>query len=39
VRVVLLLAVAVLVLTVLLPLLRRPLARDPRPPVALSDEL
>jgi len=39
VRVVLLLAVAVLVLTVLLPLLRRPLARGPRPPVALSDEL
>jgi YHS domain-containing protein len=39
VRVVLLLAVAVLVLTVLLPLLRRPLARGPRRPVALSDEL
>jgi hypothetical protein len=39
VRVVLFLAVAVLVLTVLLPLLRRPLSRSGRPPVPLSDEL
>ena len=38
-RVVLLLAVAVLVLTVLLPLLRRPLAKRTRPRVAISDEL
>jgi YHS domain-containing protein len=39
VRVVLLLAVAVLVFTVLLPLLRRPLATRTRPRVAISDEL
>jgi len=39
VRVVLLLAVTLFVLIVLLPLLRRPLARGPRRPVALSDEL
>jgi hypothetical protein len=38
-RVVLLLIVAVLVLTVLLPLLRRPLARGARRPVVVSDEL
>ena len=38
-RVVLLLAVGMLVLTVLLPLLRRPLARTRKPPVPLSDEL
>ena len=38
-RVVLLLAVAVLLLTVVLPLLRRPIARGPRPPAAVNDEL
>ena len=38
-RVLLLLAVAVLVFTVLLPLLRRPVSRGTRPPVAVSDEL
>ena len=38
-RVVLLLAVFVLVLTVLLPLLRRSLAKGTRPRVAISDEL
>jgi len=39
VRVLLLLAIAVLVLTVLLPLLRRPVSRSARPPVAVRDEL
>jgi hypothetical protein len=39
VRVLLLLAVVVLVITVLLPLLRRPLTRGARPPVAVNDEL
>jgi YHS domain-containing protein len=39
VRVVLLFAVALLVLTVLLPLLRHPLAKRTRPRVAISDEL
>ena len=38
-RVVLLLAVVVLLFTVLLPLLRRPVSRGARPPVAVSDEL
>ena len=38
-RVLLLLAVVILVLTVLLPLLRRPVSRGARPPVAVSDEL
>ena len=38
-RFVLFLAVAVLVLTVLLPLVRRPAVRAGRPPVRLSDEL
>jgi len=37
--VVLLFAVALLVLTVLLPLLRHPLAKRTRPRVAISDEL
>jgi YHS domain-containing protein len=40
VRIVLFLAVAVLVLTVLLPLLRRPMVRDAaRPPARIGDEL
>ena len=38
-RLVLLLAVAVLLLTVLLPRLRRPIARGARPPVGVNDEL
>ena len=38
-RVVLLLALVAFVVIVLLPLLRRPLARGPRRPVAVSDEL
>jgi hypothetical protein len=39
VRVVLLLAVVVLLPTVVVPLLRRPIARGSRPPVAVNDEL
>jgi len=39
VRVVLLLVVAIVVLTVVLPLLRRPALRTGRPPAILTDEL
>jgi YHS domain-containing protein len=39
VRVVLVLVLAALVLTILLPLLRRPLSRGRQPRAALSDEL
>jgi hypothetical protein len=39
VRVVLLLVLVLVVLTVLLPLVRRPVARGARPPLAVTDEL
>ena len=38
-RVVLLLVLVLVVLTVLLPLVRRPVARGARPPLAVTDEL